>query len=91
MFAVTELLLKETVPIIEYFRQQAEERKQEQVDQPRTADPVVRLRAPDDLSAVHGSSGALYMVDANHIVAVKVEDAAALLAHGCERVAEAAT
>ncbi len=91
VFAVTELLLKETVPIIEYFRQQAEERKQEPVDAPQTADPVVKLRAPDGLSAVHGFSGALYVVGADRVVEVKAEDAVALLAHGCERVAGTAT
>jgi hypothetical protein len=89
VFAVTELLLKEPVPIIEYYRQQTEERLQEQADAPRAADPEVRLRAPDGLSAVHGFSGALYVVGADRIVAVKSEDAATLLAHGCERVAEA--
>jgi Terminase RNaseH-like domain len=89
VFAVTELLLKESVPIIEYYRQQTEERQQEQADAPRPADPTVRLRAPDGLSVVHGSSGALYIVGANRVVAVKAEDAVALLAHGCEPVAEA--
>jgi hypothetical protein len=89
VFAVTELLLKESVPIIEYYRQQNEERAQEQADAPRAADPIVKLRAPDGLSAVHGPSGALYVVSADRVVEVKAEDAIALLAHGCERVAAA--
>jgi phage terminase large subunit-like protein len=88
VFAITELLLKETVPLIEYYRQQTEDRKQERAEEQRAADPIVKLRVPDGLSAIHGSSGALYVVGADRIVEVKVEDAAALVAHGHERVAE---
>ena len=41
--------------------------------------PMVPLRAPDGVSAVHGYSGALYMVGADGIVTVKPEDAAPAL------------
>jgi phage terminase large subunit-like protein len=88
VFAVTELLLKEAVPLIEYYRQQTEDREQERAEEQRAADPIVRLRAPDGLSAIHGSSGALYVVGADRMVEVSAEDAAALVAHGHERVAE---
>jgi len=88
VFAVTELMLKDTAPIIEFYRQQAQERQQALAGGERpVADPMVRLRAPADVSAVHGSSGALYVVGADRVVAVKAEDALTLIAHGYERVA----
>jgi phage terminase large subunit-like protein len=87
VFAVTELMLKEAAPIIEFYRQQAEGREQPQAeDQARASDPMVALRAPLGVSAAHGYSGALYVVGADRLVLVKPEDAAALIAHGYGQV-----
>jgi hypothetical protein len=87
VFAITELMLQESAPIIEFYRQQAEGRHQVQVeDAAGVSDAMVALRAPAGVSAVHGYSGALYVVGADGIVTVKPEDAGALVAHGYERV-----
>jgi phage terminase large subunit-like protein len=93
VFAITELMLQESAPIIEFYRQQAQDRRQAQdrqqvqvEDAASVSDAMVALRAPAGVSAVHGYSGALYVVGADGIVTVKPEDAGALVAHGYERV-----
>ena len=87
VFAITELMLKENAPIIEFYRRQAEDRQQAQTDiGKRLSEPVVGLRAPVNVSVVHGRSGASYLVGADRTVAVKEEDAAALIVAGFVRV-----
>jgi phage terminase large subunit-like protein len=100
VFAVTELLLKDNAPIIEFYRRQADHRREVAPAQfqpaavpanggTQVADATpVRLQAPGEVSLVHGQSGAGYMVGADRIVAVKEDDAAALIAGGFVRLAE---
>ena len=89
VFAVTELMLKDNAPILEFYRRQAEARQHAQAETGEpTHDPLVRLRAPIQVSVVHGQSGASYGVAADRIVAVKPDDAAALVAAGYTRVIE---
>ncbi len=97
VFAITELMFEETAAIIEYYRQQAEARRQEEQQPPSVAStapaPVapapaatIRLRAPGEISSVHGLSSTLYMADAEHVVAVLPGDAADLIRAGFRRI-----
>jgi phage terminase large subunit-like protein len=93
VFAVTELMLKEHASILEFYRRQAEDREQsgqrvQAKTNERASAPLVRLQAPVGISAVHGLSGAYYVVGGDSVVAVRPEDAAALLAAGFEAVTE---
>jgi phage terminase large subunit-like protein len=99
VFAVTELLLKDNAPIIEFYRRQADQKCDEPQQSKSTATPIsgatqitgaalVRLQAPGEVSLVHGQSGAGYMVGADRIVAVKEDDAAALTACGFVRLSD---
>jgi phage terminase large subunit-like protein len=95
VFAITELMLKESAAIIEFYRLQAEEREQdrqggqaESAKPERANEPLVRLLAPAGISAVHGYSGAAYVVGADRVIAVNQEDAAALFRQGFVRAAE---
>lgn len=56
-------------------------------DEP-VATPLVRMRAPGEVSAVHGSSGTLYTAAADGSFAVTAEDAKALMGHRFVRVEE---
>ena len=83
VFAITELMLKESASILEFYRRQAEDRQRAQaVVTKRADDATVRLLAPKGISAVHGQSGALYVVNSERTVAVKKEDATVLLTAG---------
>jgi phage terminase large subunit-like protein len=87
VFAITELMLGNEASIIEFYRLQAqasEKVRAETAARPDacTNDAVVRLQAPAGLSAVHGYSGALYLVGADRMVAVRREDVAALISAG---------
>ena len=76
VFAITELMLKDNAPILEFYRRQAADRQHAEADAgKRASEPVVRLQAPAGVSAVHGLSGAYYVVGAERVVAVKQEDA----------------
>ncbi len=91
VFAITELMLKENASILEFYRRQVQERENDrqrvQVDVvERASEPTVRLQVPAGISAVHGFSGAYYVVGADGVVAVRQEDAAALLAAGFARM-----
>jgi len=96
VFAISELMLKDAAPLLEFYRRQAEGRKQQgrELQQPGLdarkpiSEPLAKLRAPADVSGVHGLSGTYYMADADHAVLVKEMDAAPLLAAGFELVAE---
>ncbi len=89
VFAITELMLKDSAAILEFYRRGAESRQTAQVaTQTKTLEVVVPLRAPVNVSVVHGVSGTLYVVDAQRIVAVKQQDAAGLLAAGFVRLSE---
>jgi hypothetical protein len=89
VFAITDML-KENASILEFYRRQAV-RRQQPSEHRADGEHIVRLQAPVDASVVHGLSGTLYIVeyivDAGRILAVKPEDAAALLAAGFTRVA----
>ncbi len=90
VFAITELMLKENASIIEFYRRQAREREQEQqraqADVGKSvSEPMVRLQVSTGASVVHGRSGAYYVVGADGVVAVREEDAAALLSAGFGR------
>jgi phage terminase large subunit-like protein len=89
VFAITDLMLDEISGIFEYYRLRAEDRQQPKADAGRPVnETAVRLRAPEGISGAHGLSGSYYLVGADRIIAVKPEDAAALIAAGFERVAE---
>jgi phage terminase large subunit-like protein len=89
VFAITELMLKDSAPILEFYRRQAESRQQAQADAGKQpAESSVRLLVPAGVSAVHGFSGAYYVIGADCMIAAKPEDAAVLIAAGFQRVAE---
>ncbi len=91
VFAVTELMLKESAAILEFYRRRADDRQRLQTDagkREQTAEQTARLSVPSGISAVHGRSGAYYVVGADSIVVVKEEDAAALLGAGFALVVE---
>lgn len=83
VFAVTELMLKETSSILEFYRRQATGHIP---PAPARRDHVLavaapthlRLRAPTDISAVHGPTGAFYLCDAEHCIQANREDVDAL-------------
>jgi hypothetical protein len=92
VFAITELMLKESAAILEFYRRQAEETEQDrshlrpaaQADVgERASEPgVVRLQAPAGISAVNGQSGAYYVVGADGVIDVRPEDVDALVRAG---------
>jgi phage terminase large subunit-like protein len=95
VFAITELMLKEHASIIEFYRRQAEETKKGQKPDSQAAvmiasataeedssRPLVRLRAPAGISAVHGITGAYYLVGADRIIAVRADNAPTLIKAG---------
>jgi phage terminase large subunit-like protein len=95
VFAITELMLNDPAPIIAFYRRQVEERAQAAVKAPpaaaaSTPEPPakIRLRVPDGISAVHGSSTTLYVVGADGVIAVPPEDVEALINAGYVRLAE---
>ena len=88
VFAVTELMLKESASILEFYRRQADgqERAQAETGGGDNADgPHVTLLAPAGVSAVHGLLGAYYPVGPDRAVTVQRDDAAVLLAAGFEQ------
>ncbi len=96
VFAITELMLKEHAPIIEYYRLQVQEHEDERqqtradsIDRDQTQ--LVKLLARAGISGAHGVSGAYYVVGADGVVAVKEEDVETLLGAGFIRVAEHGT
>ena len=93
VFAITELMLKEHAPIIEYYRLQVQEHESER--QQARADgeggdeaQFVKLLARAGISGAHGVSGAYYVVGADGVIAVKEEDVETLIGAGFSRVAE---
>jgi phage terminase large subunit-like protein len=94
VFAVTELLLKDNAPILEFYRRQAEERTKAQartapIEPPSAPDAqntanaaLIRLVPGTPVSAVHGPFGTYYIAAADGSVAVSVADAKALIANG---------
>jgi phage terminase large subunit-like protein len=67
VFAITELLLKDTAPIIEFYRRLAQDREQERVQHSQRAhgrvtapdsEDIVWLKVPTGISGAHGVSGA---------------------------------
>jgi phage terminase large subunit-like protein len=86
VFAVTELMLKDGASVLEFYRRQAERGRTAEKDTAGSVDEsLVRLRAPANVSVVHGVSGSLYVVGADRVVAVKRNDAAPLVASGFVR------
>ncbi len=89
VFAVTELMLKDNAAVLEFYRRQAESRQTAAADaERRVNDALVELRAPANVSAVHGVSGTLYVVSAERVVTVKQDDAAALVTAGFVRLSD---
>jgi hypothetical protein len=91
VFAVTELMLKDSAPILEFYRRRAQERERSGAEsrpapQPkverRAAADLVTLSAPVPVSGVHGRSGRFYVADADGSFAVMSDDAAVLLGNG---------
>ena len=67
VFAVSELMLKDQAAILEFYRQQAEGREQQRSQaqtevQKGDGEPLIALKAPGDISAVHGLSGTYYII-----------------------------
>jgi len=89
VFAVTELMLKENAAILEFYRRQAQGRfpavspaapaRKFIIAAPPTH---IRLRAPTDISAVNGLSGAYYLCDSEHCILAQREDAGVLMKNG---------
>jgi phage terminase large subunit-like protein len=93
VFAITELMLKDSAPILEFYRRQVEERQQAAAKaSSAAAEPEavakIRLRVPDGISVVHGMSTTYYMVGADSVIAVVPEDAEVLINAGYVRLAE---
>ncbi|MGB6536473.1 MAG: hypothetical protein WBF58_10990, partial [Xanthobacteraceae bacterium] len=89
VFAITELMLREPASIIEFYRRRVATGEQAPNEAVVRADAcLIRLRAPDGVSTVHGVTGAAYVVGADRVIAVNKDDAAALIAIGFERLAE---
>jgi len=96
VFALSELMLKDAAPILEFYRRQAAEREEAAKErrqlkpdaEKRPAAPVIKLKAPAGISGAHGRSGTYYMVGAERDVAVNHEDAAGLIAAGYEQAGE---
>lgn len=87
VFAITELMLKESASLLEFYRLQAKDRLLAQADEGRReSEPMIRLEAPVGISAVHGLSSTYYMVDAGRILAVRPEDAPTLVSAGYTRL-----
>jgi phage terminase large subunit-like protein len=93
VFAVSELMLKDNAAILEFYRQQAERGNaaagtdqsgpSSAPDAQSTASAALITLVPAlSVSAVHGSSGTLYMAAADGSFAVSEADAKALLRHG---------
>jgi hypothetical protein len=95
VFAVSELMLKDSAPILEFYRRQAENRKephdgnpQQPAEQSTAAAEFTVLRPLHAVSGVHGVSGTYYVAAADGSVTVKADDAAMLLANGFVRASE---
>jgi phage terminase large subunit-like protein len=88
VFAVSELMLKDSAPLLEFYRRRAEARQRPIADPARPEPRLpVALRVPTGICGVHGSSGTYYMADADSLVFVNQSDAAGLLAAGLTRAA----
>jgi hypothetical protein len=83
VFAITELMLKDSVAILEFYRRQA---KGPQTVGAKAPEPnneaLVRLKGPQPISVVQGLSGTSYVADAEGVFAVSPADAVILLAAG---------
>jgi phage terminase large subunit-like protein len=101
VFALSELMLKRQDAIFEYYRRRAELARREADAPAPQSEPAmpapaaagrpattasIRMRAPGEVSCVHGSSGTLYMAAADGSFAVSEQDAKALLGHGFLRL-----
>ena len=88
VWALTDLMLgqAEGWGVFEYYRQEAAATKADRRSVTTIPAKTVKLRAPDGVSTVHGSSGRSYLVDAAGVVEVTDDDARPLLAHGFERL-----
>jgi Terminase RNaseH-like domain len=87
VFAISELMLKDAAPILEFYRRQAESRRREPEKAGDDARSLfVRLKPLAGVSAAHGMSGAYYGVDAEGFIDAKPQDVTALLDAGFERV-----
>ena len=92
VFAITDLMLKESAAIIEFYRRQVQENKQSGASAPsegtaRPSTAVILLSAPPGISGAHGVSGGYYAVGADGIIAAQPEDAAGLIKAGFARAA----
>jgi hypothetical protein len=100
VFAISELMLKETAPILEYYRQLVQKREQghepdrrqpdqgglERVDS-LVGESVVWMNAPSGISGAHGRSGTFYRIDRAGAIPVKIGDMPGLITGGFERAA----
>jgi Terminase RNaseH-like domain/Terminase large subunit, T4likevirus-type, N-terminal len=88
VWALTDLMLgqAEGWGVFEYYRQEAAATKADRRSVTTIPAKTVKLRAPDGVSTIHGSSGRSYLVDAVGVVEVTDDDAGPLLAHGFERL-----
>ena len=89
VFAVTELMLKESSAILEFYRREAGDGERSQAeggDGGHAREPGVSLLAPAGVSAVYGLSSAHYVVGSDRAVTVRPDDAEALMGAGFVRV-----
>lgn len=87
VFAVSELMLKDTAPILEFYRLRAVE-KRKPPSHEAAGDSTVAFKAPAGTSAVYGVSGAQYVVGGDGVVKVSAEDAVPLPAQGFVQITE---
>lgn len=88
VWALTDLMLEHADGwgIFEHYRREAAAAKPEQRSAPAATAKMIKLRAPDGVSTVHGASGQAYLVDAAGRIDVTEADAKPLLDHGFKRL-----
>jgi hypothetical protein len=93
VFAISELMLKDPAPIIEFYRLQSEGRKPGDDQTPpgpsldeRMVATFIKLKPPHAVSGVHGVSGTYYVAAADGSFTVSKRDADALISNGFESV-----
>ncbi len=100
VFAISELMFDTNAALLEFYRGQAEARKQAETkpaappaerksldasEQAPPAEALVSLQVPDGISTIQGHGGVNLYADARGVIVVKREDAAGLIRSGCRK------